>query len=221
MSTHCAPRRIPLIATIVVGLAIAAMIALGVWQYGRAGEKERLLALYERNVAMSSEVMFPVLGGVPDSAMFRRSGLFCMDVVDWRSEGGRAPGGGATTRYIAECRTGAEGPGASVQVGTSDEPNLEKLWNGGSIVRGWVSTAPDHRGLIDRLRGAPEPRAMLVLSEPVTGLQPNASPDLESIPNNHIAYMWQWFFFAAVAAGIYGLALRQRWAKADAAPPVR
>lgn len=213
------PHLIPVIATIVVALAVAAMIALGVWQYQRAGEKERLLALYERNVAMSREVMFPVLGAVPDSALFRRSGLVCLDVVDWRSEGGRAPGGGATTRYIAECRTGAEGPGASVQVGTSDEPNIDKLWNGG-IVRGWIATAPDHRGLIDRLRGAAAPRAMLVLSEPVAGLKPNAAPDLSAIANNHIAYMWQWFFFAAVAAGIYAIALRQRWAKADVVPPV-
>ncbi len=61
---------------------------------------------------------------------------------------------------------------------------------------------------------------MLVLSEPVAGLKPNAAPDLSAIPNNHIAYMWQWFFFAAVAAGIYAIALRQRWAKADAAQPV-
>ncbi|TXC73900.1 SURF1 family protein [Sphingorhabdus soli] len=212
------PRRpIPIVATIVVALAVAAMIALGIWQYQRAGEKERLLALYERNIAMDSDVMFPALGPVPDSALFRRSSLVCLNVVGWRSEGGRAPGGGGTTRYIADCRTGAEGPGASVQVGTSDEPNLKQLWNGGAV-HGWISTAPDHRGLIDRIQGAAPPRAMLVMTDPVAGLKPNAAPDLGAIPNNHIAYMWQWFFFATIALAIYGIALRQRWTKADAAP---
>jgi cytochrome oxidase assembly protein ShyY1 len=216
--TPITPRRpIPIVATVVVAIAVAAMIALGIWQYQRAGEKERLLALYQRNIAMSSDVMFPELGRVPDRAMFRHSGVVCLEVVGWRSEGGRAPGGGGTTRYIADCRTGAEGPGATVQVGTSDEPNLKQLWNGG-VVRGWISTAPDHRGLIDRMLGAPPPRAMLVMTDPVAGLKPNAAPDLGAIPNNHIAYMWQWFFFAAIALAIYAIALRQRWSRASAAP---
>ncbi|NCP11559.1 MAG: SURF1 family protein [Sphingomonadales bacterium] len=211
-----ASRPIPLVATIVVALAVAAMIGLGIWQYQRAGEKERLLALYERNIAMDAPVAYPnPLTGVASEVLFRRSSLVCLDVVGWRSTGGRAPGGGATTRYIAECRTGAEGPGASVQVGTSDEPNLKQLWQGGATVSGWISTLPDSRNLIDRIAGQPAPGPMLVLTEPVAGLQANAGPDLASIPNNHIAYMWQWFFFAAVAAVIYGIALRQRRAKGD------
>lgn len=210
-------RRIPIVATVIVALAVAAMIALGIWQYQRAGEKHRLIALYAHNIAMDGAVAFPGPGPVPDDAMFRRSSVVCLGSVGWRSEGGRAPGGGATTRYVADCKTGAEGPGATVQAGTSDEPNLTQAWNGKGVVTGWISTAPDHRNMIDRLRGVPAPRAMLVLDPPVGELKANAAPDLSAIPDNHIAYMWQWFFFAAIAAGIYAIALRQRWAKADAA----
>ena len=39
-------RKLPLIPTLVVGLAVAIMIALGVWQIRRAGEKDALLARY-------------------------------------------------------------------------------------------------------------------------------------------------------------------------------
>lgn len=209
-------RRIPIAATAIVAAAVAAMIALGIWQYDRAGEKHRLLALYARNLAMNSTAAFPGPGPVPDDAMFRRSSVLCLGAVGWRSEGGRAPGGGATTRYVSDCRTGAEGPGATVQAGTSEDPNLKWAWNGKGVVTGWISTAPDHRNMIDRLRGVPAPRAMLVLDPPVGGLNANAAPELSAIPDNHIAYMWQWFFFAAIAAGIYAIALRQRWAKADA-----
>jgi len=204
-------RRWPVVATMLVGFAVAAMIALGVWQYMRAGEKEALIALYERNIAMSSEVKFPVFGPVPDDALFRYSGVFCMDVVGWRSEGGRAANGKTAYRHIAECRTGAEGPGALVQAGTSEEPNQKPRWNGGTIVRGWLVTEPDHRNLIQRLFGASPPlRPMLVLAEPVAGLGGSARPDPAELPNNHIAYMWQWFFFAGIAALIFWLALRQR-----------
>ena len=39
-------RRLPLLPTLVVGIAVAIMIALGIWQLQRAGEKEQLLARY-------------------------------------------------------------------------------------------------------------------------------------------------------------------------------
>ena len=45
---------------------------------------------------------------------------------------------------------------------------------------------------------------------PLAGLAPNPGPDLSAIPNNHLAYAGQWFFFAAVAGIIYTLAVRRR-----------
>ena len=49
----------------------------------------------------------------------------------------------------------------------------------------------------------------LVADPPVAGLQANAPPDPRDLPNNHMAYAFQWFFFAITALVIYGLALRR------------
>jgi surfeit locus 1 family protein len=59
-------------------------------------------------------------------------------------------------------------------------------------------------------KGMP-PALMLVTDQPAPGLQPNAGPDLSSIPNNHLSYAVQWFLFALIAVVIYALALRKRW----------
>ena len=55
---------------------------------------------------------------------------------------------------------------------------------------------------------APGPR--LVADPPVAGLQPMARPDPGDLPNNHLTYAGQWFFFALTALIIYVLALRRR-----------
>ena len=45
--------RWPLIPTLLVIVAVAVMIGLGAWQLQRKADKEALIALYERNMAMS------------------------------------------------------------------------------------------------------------------------------------------------------------------------
>ena len=50
----------------------------------------------------------------------------------------------------------------------------------------------------------------VVADTPPAGLAPNGKPDIASVPNNHLAYAGQWFFFAAIAAIIYVLALGRR-----------
>ena len=49
----------------------------------------------------------------------------------------------------------------------------------------------------------------VVASEPIAGLQPLARPDPRDLPNNHLAYAGQWFFFALTALVIYFLAIRK------------
>ena len=51
-------KRVPVFATILVTLAIVAMVALGVWQLGRRADKAALLAHYARNVTLPP-VAFP------------------------------------------------------------------------------------------------------------------------------------------------------------------
>ena len=46
---------------------------------------------------------------------------------------------------------------------------------------------------------------------PQAGLEQLAAPDPNDLPNNHLMYAGQWFFFALTALVIYVLALRKRW----------
>jgi surfeit locus 1 family protein len=55
-------------------------------------------------------------------------------------------------------------------------------------------------------------RPMLIARVPVAGLKAAAPPKIDDVPNNHLAYAVQWFLFAAIAAVIYGLAVRKRLA---------
>ncbi|RHW18436.1 SURF1 family protein [Sphingomonas gilva] len=202
-------KRLPLIPTLIVGLAIAAMIALGVWQLQRAGEKEALLALYRANLDKPT-MTFPRGAPIPDAAMFRQSSVMCLEVAGWTTHGGRAADGTTGYRHIARCRTGAEGPGALVDMGVARDPTVKPTWSGGQVA-GVITTEPDSTSLIGKLAGRSPPLApMLVATEPAPGLQASAPPSPENVPNNHLAYAGQWFFFALAAGVIYFLALRRR-----------
>lgn len=202
-------RRFPLLPTLVVGAAILVMVGLGIWQLQRRGEKEAMLALAAANPA-KPPISFPSIPPVPAELLFRRSSLHCLEVVGWQMEAGRAADGSVGYRYIARCSTGAEGPGALVALGVAKQPDLRPGWKGGQV-RGWISEEPDHRTLLSRLGGdAPPLRPMLIAERAPEGLKPVAPPSVEDVPNNHLAYAVQWFFFAAVAGLIYALALPRR-----------
>jgi cytochrome oxidase assembly protein ShyY1 len=121
--------RLPLLPTFVVAAAILVMIGLGVWQLQRRGEKEAMLALAGANPA-KPPISFPSMPPVPAEMLFRRSSLHCLNVVGWRTEAGRAADGSVGYRYIAQCSTGAEGPGALVALGVAKQPDLRPSWTG-------------------------------------------------------------------------------------------
>lgn len=209
--------RWPLIPTILVALAILAMIGLGVWQLQRRADKAALLAVYQQNLGKA--ISFPELAPVPDEALFRRSSVNCLRVTGWRIEGGRAADGSTGYRRIAECATGAEGPGALVDVGISREPQGGQTWRGG-LVAGRITTEPVKSSLLSSLIGARvPPRPLLVATAPAPGLAASAPPSPVDIPDNHLAYAFQWFAFAAIAALIYWFALRHRSRVAPPPPP--
>ena len=202
-------KRLPVVATIVVGIAVLAMIALGVWQLQRRSEKEALIVRYAANLNLPP-MTYPELAPVPPAAMFRKSQVHCLRVANWRIEGGRTPRGRAGYRHIADCVTGAEGPGALIDMGVSADPAQKPGWRGG-IVDGLITTEPNHESLIGRLFGRAMPlRPMLVADVPAPGLAASTPPDPAAIPNNHLAYAVQWFIFAGLALLIYILALRRR-----------
>lgn len=191
-------KRLPLIPTILVGLAIAAMIGLGVWQLQRREEKEALLAQY-RAAASQPEIAWPA---TPDATLiFRRARGFCLSPVSWRAIAGRSPSGESGWSHIAACRTGGgEGPGMQVDMGWSRSADTPQGWTGGEV--GGV-IVPDTEHII-----------RLVAASPAPGLEASTPPTPDVIPNNHLSYAIQWLLFALVAGVIYLLALRRRNANA-------
>lgn len=201
--------RIPLIPTIIVIAAVLAMIGLGVWQLQRKNEKEAAIAVAAANPGKAA-ISFPPFAPVDQAVLFRPSSVQCLRVVGWRTEAGKAADGATGYRYIAECATGAEGPGALVAVGVAQKPDLQPRWTGGQV-QGWISQEPDHRPLLARISGPLPPlRPMLIARAAPEGMKPVAPPSVADVPNNHLAYAVQWFLFAAVAVIIYALALRRR-----------
>jgi cytochrome oxidase assembly protein ShyY1 len=202
-------RRWPLIPTIVVIAAALVMIALGVWQLQRKSEKEALVALYQRNMAMSSLVTYPEMPPVADALLFRKSSVVCLEPVRWDPRSGTDQKGKAGFRMIADCRTGAEGPGVLIDVGIGEEFTPPK-WTGG-IVQGTIVPGPDQPTVMERAAGKDTPaRAMLIADTPAAGLRASAIPSADNTPNNHLAYAVQWFLFAIAALVIYFLAVRRR-----------
>jgi cytochrome oxidase assembly protein ShyY1 len=200
--------RWPLVPTLLVAAAVATMIALGVWQLRRADEKDALSARYERNLALPP-IALPSGAVADENLLNRRASAFCLEVTGWRKTGGKSTSGLGGTRFIADCRTGAEGPGFAADMGVSPDPRAKPAWRGGEVA-GRIAAEPSRAGLLDRLTGrSPPPRPMIVAERPAPGLAPSAQPAGE-VANNSLSYAFQWFFFAAAAASIYVLALRRR-----------
>lgn len=201
-------KRLPLLPTLLVAAAVTTMVALGIWQLGRAAEKDALAARFAANRTLPP-IALPLMGPADESLLYRRATAFCLEVVGWRRAGGRSASGEPGTRHIASCRTGAEGPGFAADMGVSRDPRFEPRWRGGEV-SGPVVAAPVEAGLFARIAGrAPPPRPMIVSAAAAPGLAPSAPPQPPE-ENSSRWYAGQWFFFAGTAALIYLLALRRR-----------
>jgi len=190
-------RGIPVVTSTVVVLAVAMMISLGVWQLHRARWKEALLTKYAQADRLPT-INFPTIPlQDADLPLFRHATGVCLRVIGHRAVAGENRNGEPGYVHIVDCSTGAEGPGMSVELGWSNDPNAKVNWTGGPV-----------SGVIgpDRLM-----RMRLVATTPPPGLQPSAPPSLQAIPNNHRSYAIQWFAFAFIAGVIYVLALRRKW----------
>ncbi len=183
-------RRYPIVATIIVVAAVATMIALGIWQLQRATWKEGLLARYEANRDLPA-IAYPTGAADTDPILFRRTSGLCADPTAIRATSGRNLQGTSGWSHVAQCRSGM-----SVDIGWSAKFDVPVDWRGGSVEGVIVPAGTD--GI------------KLVATTPAPGLEPSAPPGPDSISNNHRFYAAQWFFFAAVAALIYWLALRRR-----------
>lgn len=186
-------RKWPLVPTVLVLIAAAIMVSLGNWQLQRAEWKGDLIERYSQSQAMSSQVPFPRGESEVEGALFRASSLYCERVLEMRETAGRSADGQPGWAHIALCRLDGGGE-AEVALGWARQPQAPS-WGGGEVP-GFV--APAGEG------------ARLVAAPPVAGLEALAHPDPNDLPNNHLAYAGQWFFFAITALVIYVLALRRK-----------
>jgi cytochrome oxidase assembly protein ShyY1 len=183
-------KRIPILPTLIVLVAVAYMIHLGFWQLERLAEKQAMLARYEAAQTSDAEVRWPDSPEAVERSLYHRTRIECRTAAGETTLSGRNAKGEAGLAHVATCRD-AEGGERQVVLGWSRDPTAP-VWAGG-VVTGWI---------------APGPR--LVADPPLAGLEANAKPDPKDIPNNHLAYAVQWFLFAGVALVIYALALRKR-----------
>ncbi len=191
--------KLPPLATAIVALAVATMIGLGVWQLGRAREKEALLELYSKAPSLPP-IAFPT-GPTLEPPLFRRAEGFCLQPLSRSAVAGANGSGEPGYVHVVSCRTGTEGPGMAVELGWSKDPRAQFRWKGGQV-SGLI--VPDRKH-----------RMRLHSENPAPGLEPSRAPSQASIPNNHRLYAVQWFLFAAMAVLIYVLALRKRWKKGE------
>jgi cytochrome oxidase assembly protein ShyY1 len=194
-------RRLPLVPTLIVAVAIAILIGLGGWQLQRAVWKQQLLARYaaaERLPPIAWPILLPK--GDDKLPLFRHATGVCLRPVGKIAIAGENRSGEPGYVQIVDCATGAEGPGMSVEVGWAKNPNARVQWPGGPV-SGII--VPDRRT-----------RIRLVAATAPTGLEPSATPSVESAspisPSGHRMYAATWFALAAAALIIYMLAVMKR-----------
>jgi len=189
-------RRLPVVPTVLVLVAVGVMLRLGLWQLDRMHEKAAMLARYHAAQAMSADVAWPRAPEAVEAALFRHTRVTCAEVTDLVAMAGTNAKGEAGIGHQATCRL-ASGGAALVVLGWSIDP-APRDWRGGEVA-GVIAPG-----------GKAGPR--LIADPPLAGLEANARPDPAAIPNNHWSYAVQWFLFAATALVIYALAVRKRLA---------
>jgi cytochrome oxidase assembly protein ShyY1 len=122
--------------------------------------------------------------------------------VEPEARAGRSAAGRIGQVYLIPCRPDAAGSAGRIIV------------NAGWAPRHDAAARLSLDGIVaGRLGAVGEDGAIrLTAAEAVPPLAASAPASPDSIPNNHLFYAFQWFFFAAAAALIYWLAWRKRGA---------
>jgi surfeit locus 1 family protein len=201
---------------LVVLLAVATMIGLGLWQWHRLAWKEGLLARYTASQAITAPL---VLGGtdLPADAAYRHVRWDCPSPSADQVVGGGNADGRSGWAHVVLChhssghQAGAVTTIVPVVIGWSAAV-APVTWAGGAIAGVAVPGPKSGVRLPASVPGAVSRNLdwHIVADPPLAGLGANARPDPRTIPNNHLSYAIQWFLFAATALVIYLLALRRR-----------
>lgn len=187
-------RRLPLVPTIITVLMLPVLIALGIWQLSRADWKDALL---ERLAAAPQLPSVELPRDWSSDLDFRRAVVDC--VVDRATpivRAGRSTASIPGYSYFVPCRMPGTDKKLTLDAGWSPRPDTVQT----------VTAAGPFTGL---LRATSGDGYILVSANPVPSLVPSAPPSVDEIPNNHMSYAMQWFFFAATLTVIYLIYLQQ------------
>jgi surfeit locus 1 family protein len=190
-------RRIPVVSTLVVLIAAAIMVSLGIWQLHRKQWKEAEIAQFEQAQRSDVPVRWPASPAEYEGALYHLSKVDCAAVSGFSAIAGRSADGQQGWAEVAHCSLPGGG-GADVSLGWSKD-FASPSWRGGPVT-GWV--AGSSRGV------------RLIASPPQAGLAQLEKPDpanVSTTPMGHLSYAIQWFAFALTAVVIYLLALRKKW----------
>ena len=195
-------KRLPVIATLIVLLAVGIMVRLGFWQLDRMHQKEVLLARYAAAERFSSDVQPEQFGVDRDAILYRHTAFTCSAIGARSAIAGLSAKGESGIAHTVQCQARRiVGDGRSfpimITLGWSGAP-APPHWDGGAVAG---TIAPMGKTGV-----------RVVADPPLAGLAANARPDPANIANNHWSYAIQWFAFALTALVIYGLALRKRLA---------
>ena len=199
-------RRPPLMASLIVLLAVAIMIGLGIWQIQRRDWKNEMLA---RFVAAERITTPLVITGtdLPDGAAYRHVVWDCPETRADQVVGGSNAAGRYGWAHVFVCMHGDRA--VPVVIGWS--PGVVPVqWAGGAIAGVAVPGPKSGVTLPPAANRAGLAKWHIIADPPLAGLVANARPDPRDIPNNHWSYAIQWFAFAATALIVYAIALRRR-----------
>lgn len=208
MKRSAPARRIPVVATVIVLCAVATMIGLGVWQLGRAEERDRQRAAMSKRPAMAV-ISFPFNAPTDSAFAYRAVEATCARVTGWQVFAGKGADAQTGWAHVARCQS-TDGVPFKVNAGISPRPDQMVTWSGGEV-SGFAVAEPDVRSIWDKVRRADVTRPLMIVSrEPAPGLIAARAPSPLDEVNTSWAYAVQWFFFAATALIIYVIALRRR-----------
>jgi cytochrome oxidase assembly protein ShyY1 len=177
---------------------MAALIWAGVWNLHRAKLHQADLDRY-RTASRLPPITFPTIPLKDEQLpLYRYATGNCLRVIGRRTSAGENRAGEPGFLIILDCATGAEGPGMSVEVGWSKDPNAKTPWKGGTVSGVIV---PDNKT-----------RMRLAAAAAAPGLEQSklGTPGVRVSPGRNRGYAIQLFSFAAIALIIYGLAVRKR-----------
>jgi cytochrome oxidase assembly protein ShyY1 len=197
---------------------LAVLISLGVWQLQRAEWKRGLitdLKAAQSLPPLEPEDYFKAMTG-ERSVQYRRAELPCTPgtVLPYDLKGGSSANGVSGYLVLVSCRPNKKPPDIVAVAGWTRRPDAAAIpVTVDTLFKGTIIEHP-----YGKAEGRPQ--FMLIAENPVPPLEAPRLPGPEDLPDNHMAYAYQWFGFAAVLAIIYAIWLRRRMGQQGiAAPP--